>query len=99
MSALGDVVTPSLMGELQTVQRAVLLLISQVGRVDLEAVNRVYPAATERDLSKAIVFLMRDGALATAFSADATLTSVVVAASAGQMFVTEVGLRRLAQLQ
>ena len=65
MSALGDVVSPSLMGELQTVQRAVLLLISQVGRVDLEAVNRVYPAATERDLSKAIVSLMRDGALAT----------------------------------
>ena len=99
MSALGDIVTPSLMGELQSVQRAVLLLISQVGRVDLEAVNRVYPAATERDLSKAIVSLMRDGALATASPADATLTSVVVAASAGQMFVTEVGLRRLAELR
>ena len=97
MWALGDVDTPSLMGELQTVQRAVLLLISQVGRVDLEAVNRVYPAATERDLSKAIVSLMRDGALATVSPADATLTSVEVAASAGQMFVTEVGLRRLAR--
>ena len=99
MSAVGDVVTPSLMGELQCVQRAVLLLISQVGRVDLEAVNRVYPAATERDLSNAIVSLMRDGALASVSPADETLTSVEVAASAGQMFVTEVGLRRLAQLQ
>jgi hypothetical protein len=48
----------------ECVQRVVLIMVSQVGRVDLQAAIRMCPGADERDLTAAIVFLLREGAIA-----------------------------------
>jgi hypothetical protein len=84
------------MGVQECVQRVVLIMVSQAGRVDLQAVIRLCPGADEHDLTAAIVFLLREGSIARRSPISAAAPHAV--ANGGGLFTTEVGLRRLAEL-
>jgi hypothetical protein len=84
------------MGVQECVQRVVLIMVSQAGRVDLQAVIRLCPGADEGDLTAAIVFLLREGSIARSSPISAGAPHTV--ANGGGLFTTELGLRRLAQL-
>jgi hypothetical protein len=84
------------MGVQVCVQRVVLIMVSQAGRVDLQAVIRLCPGADERDLTAAIVFLLRAGAIARRSPISAAAPHAV--ANGGGLFTTELGLRLLTQL-
>jgi hypothetical protein len=84
------------MGVQECVQRVVLIMVSQAGRVDMQAVIRLCPGADERDLTAAIVFLLREGAIARRSPLSAASPRTV--ANDGGLFTTDIGLRRLAEL-
>jgi len=84
------------MGVQECVQRVVLIMVSQAGRVDMQAVIRLCPGADERDLTAAIVFLLREGAIARRSPLSAAAPCAV--ANDGGLFTTDIGLRRLAEL-
>jgi hypothetical protein len=84
------------MGVQECVQQVVLVMVSQAGRVDLQAAIRLCPGADERDLTAAIVFLLREGAIARRSPITAAAPHAV--ANGGGLFTTELGLSLLAQL-
>jgi hypothetical protein len=76
------------------VQRVVLFMVSEAGRVDLRAVVRMCPTATEPDLLDAMQYLLGQGLIARS-SPQTSARSGWVEGS-GEMYVTEAGLRHLA---
>jgi hypothetical protein len=81
------------MGAQGCVQQVVLLMVREAGRVDLRAVVRMCPGATEWDLSQAIVHLLREGLIARSSPPSSGRSEWV--GGRGELYVTAAGLRRL----
>jgi hypothetical protein len=75
------------------VQQVVLLMVRDAGRVDLRAVVRMCPGATEPDLNDAILYLL--GARLIARSTPPSATWSDWDAGRGEMHITDAGLRQL----
>jgi Xaa-Pro aminopeptidase len=74
-------------------QQVVLLMVREAGRLDLRAVVRMYPGATEWDLSEAIRHLLREGVIAR--SSPPSSGRSEWAAGRGEFNITATGLRHL----
>jgi hypothetical protein len=76
------------------VQRVVLLMVREAGRVDLRAVVRMCPGATETDLQDAILYLLGARLIARSTAPGSARSEWVT--GRGEMYITEAGLRHLA---
>ena len=74
-------------------QQVVLLMVSEAGRVDLRAVVRMCPGATEWDLSEAILCLLREGLIARSSAPSSGRSEW--AGGRGELCITAAGLRYL----
>ena len=70
----------------------VLLMVREAGRVDLRAVVRMCPGATEWDLSEAILCLLREGLIAR--SSPPSSGRSERATGRGELYITAAGLCR-----
>lgn len=71
----------------------VLLMLREAGRVDLQAVVRMCPGATEWDLSEAIRHLLGEGLIAR--SSPPSSGRSEWAEGRGELYITAAGLRHL----
>jgi hypothetical protein len=67
-------------------------MVSEAGRVDLRAVVRMCPGATEWDLSEAILYLLREGLIARSSPPRSGSEWVE---NRGELHITAAGLRHL----
>jgi hypothetical protein len=68
-------------------------MVREAGRVDLRAVVRMCPGATEWDLSGAILHLLREGLIAR--SSPPSSGQSEWAGGSGELYITAAGLRHL----
>jgi len=67
-------------------------MVSEAGRVDLRAVVRMCPGATEWDLSEAILCLLREGLIARSSAPSSGRSEWV--GGGGELYITAAGLCR-----